>query len=47
MKAAVIERRGGVENLVYRDWPDPEIAADEVLMRVESRAGFGKAILHP
>ncbi len=38
MKAAVIERQGGVENLVYRDWPDPEIAADEVLMRVESCA---------
>ncbi len=38
MKAAVIERQGGVENLVYRDWPDPEIGPDEVLMRVQSCA---------
>lgn len=38
MKAAVIERQGGVENLVYRDWPDPEPGADEVLMRVSSCA---------
>ena len=26
MKAAIIEQQGAVENLVYRDWPDPEIA---------------------
>jgi alcohol dehydrogenase len=38
MKAAVIERQGAVENLVYRDWPEPEIAADEVLMRVKACA---------
>ena len=38
MKAAVIERQGAVENLVCRDWPDPEIAADEVLMRVKACA---------
>ena len=38
MKAAVIEHQGGVENLVYRDWPDPEPGADEVLMRVSSCA---------
>lgn len=47
MKAAVIERRGGVENLVWRDWPDPEIAADEAPMRIEFRAAFGKAIPRP
>lgn len=38
MKAAVIERQGGVDNLVYRDWPDPEIAPDEVLLKVEACA---------
>jgi len=38
MKAAVIEQQGAVENLVYRDWPDPAIAADEVLMRVKACA---------
>ena len=38
MKAAVIEQQGGIENLVYRDWPDPEIAADEVLLRVHACA---------
>lgn len=34
MKAAVIERQGGLENLVYRDYPDPEPRAGEVLVRV-------------
>ena len=38
MKAAVIERQGGVENLVYRDWPDPVPGPDEVLMRVHACA---------
>ena len=38
MKAAVIEEQGSVENLVYRDWPDPEIGPDEVLMRVKACA---------
>jgi alcohol dehydrogenase len=38
MKAAVIERQGGVEGLVYRDWPDPVVEADEVLMRVRACA---------
>ncbi|MAI49671.1 MAG: alcohol dehydrogenase [Rhodospirillaceae bacterium] len=36
MKAAVIEQQGGVENIVYRDWNDPEPAAGEVLVRVEA-----------
>ena len=38
MKAAVIERQGGVESLSYRDWPDPALGPDEVLMRVEACA---------
>ncbi|MFW5678693.1 MAG: zinc-binding dehydrogenase [Pseudomonadota bacterium] len=38
MKAAVIERQGGVENIVYRDWPDPEIGPDDVLVRVRACA---------
>ena len=36
MKAAVIEQQGGVENIVYRDWDDPEPAAGEVRVRVEA-----------
>jgi len=34
MKAAVIEKQGGLENLVYREWPDPEPRAGEVVVRV-------------
>lgn len=34
MKAAVIEKQGGAENIVWRDWPDPVPAADQVLVRV-------------
>jgi alcohol dehydrogenase len=34
MKAAVIEQQGGLENLVYRDWPDPIPRESEVLLRV-------------
>jgi alcohol dehydrogenase len=36
MKAAVIERQGGPENLVYRDWPDPIPREGEVLLRVRA-----------
>jgi alcohol dehydrogenase len=36
MKAAVIERQGGLENLVYRDWPDPVPRPGEVLLRVRA-----------
>jgi len=36
MKAAVIEKQGGLENLVYRDWEDPKPDADEVLIRVRA-----------
>jgi alcohol dehydrogenase len=36
MKAAVIEKQGGLENLVYRDWPDPVPREGEVLLRVRA-----------
>ena len=36
MKAAVIERQGGRENLVYRDWPTPERRTGEALVRVRA-----------
>ena len=36
MKAAVIEKQGGLENLVYRDWPDPVPREGEVLVRVRA-----------
>ncbi len=34
MKAAVIEAQGSIENLVYRDWPDPVTRPDDLLVRV-------------
>ena len=34
MKAAVIEQQGGVENIVYRDWDDPEPRPGEVRVSV-------------
>jgi alcohol dehydrogenase len=36
MKALVIERQGGSENLAYRDWPDPDARAGDVLIRVKA-----------
>jgi alcohol dehydrogenase len=36
MKAAVIERQGGLENLVYREWPDPVPRPGEVLVRIRA-----------
>ncbi len=36
MKALLIERQGGVENLAWRDWPDPELRAGDVLLRVRA-----------
>ena len=36
LKAAVIEQQGGFENIVYRDWPDPEPAAGEVRVAVRA-----------
>ena len=34
MKAAVIEKQGALENLVYRDWPDPEPGPNDIVVRV-------------
>ena len=36
MKAAVIEAQGGIENIVYRDWDDPEPGPDDVIVRVRA-----------
>ena len=36
MKAAVIEKQGGVENIVYREWPDPEARPGDVVIRVRA-----------
>ncbi|MDA1326489.1 MAG: zinc-binding dehydrogenase [Proteobacteria bacterium] len=36
MKAAVIEKQGGVENIVYRDWPDPVARPGDVVVRVRA-----------
>jgi alcohol dehydrogenase len=36
MKAAVIEKQGGIENIVYRDFPDPEVQSGDVLVKVRA-----------
>lgn len=36
MKAVVIEQQGGIEHLNWRDWPDPEIGDNDVLLRVRA-----------
>jgi alcohol dehydrogenase len=36
MKAVVIERQGSVDNLVHRDWPDPELRAGDVIVAVKA-----------
>ena len=36
MKAAVIEKQGGLEGLVYREWPDPAAGPGEVLVAVRA-----------
>lgn len=36
MKAAVIEKQGGIENIVYRDFPDPVMGDDDVLIQVKA-----------
>lgn len=36
MKAAVIEKQGGIENIVFRDFPDPEIGPGDIKVRVRA-----------
>jgi len=36
MKAAVIEKQGGIENIVYRDFPDPKIGPGDLMIRVKA-----------
>lgn len=36
MKAAVIEKQGGLDGLVYRDWPDPVAGPGEIVVRVHA-----------
>ena len=36
MKAAVIEKHGGIENIVFRDFPDPEIGPGDIKVRVRA-----------
>ena len=36
MKAVVIEKQGSIDNLNYRDWPDPVIGDTDVLIRVRA-----------
>jgi alcohol dehydrogenase len=36
MKAVVIEKQGTIDNLNYREWPDPEIGDSDVLIRVKA-----------
>ena len=38
MKAIVFEKHGGPEVLKYVDWPDPEVRAHEVLVRIKACA---------
>jgi alcohol dehydrogenase len=36
MKAAVIERQGGIENIVFREFPDPSIGPNDIKVRVRA-----------
>lgn len=36
MKAVVIEKQGSIDNLTYRDWPDPVVGDNDVLIRVRA-----------
>ena len=36
MKAAVIEKQGGIENIVYREFADPVVGPRDVLVRCEA-----------
>ena len=49
MKAAVIEKQGGIENITYRDWEDPTPGDADVVVvkngkfKVRRRRG----VMHP
>ena len=36
LKAAVIERQGGIDGIVYRDFPDPQIGPGDIMVRVRA-----------
>jgi alcohol dehydrogenase len=36
MKAAIIEKQGGIENIVFRNFPDPEIRPRDIKVRVRA-----------
>ena len=36
MKAAVIEKQGGIENIVYREFADPVVGPRDVLVRCKA-----------
>jgi alcohol dehydrogenase len=36
MKAAVIEKQGGIEGIVYREFPDPDVRPGDVIVRVKA-----------
>jgi len=36
VKAVVIEKQGSIDNLAYRDWPDPQPRPGDVLIRVKA-----------
>lgn len=36
MKAMVIKAQGGLENLVYDDWPDPVPGPNDVIVKVRA-----------
>ena len=36
MKAAVIEKQGGIENITYRDWEDPTPGDADVVVSVRA-----------
>ena len=43
----MFDRHGGLDGLVWRDWPDPEPAPDEVVVKVEAAAlnGFDPMVI--
>lgn len=48
MKAVMFDAHGGVDALNWRDWPDPQPAANEALIKIEAAAlnGFDPMVLN-